>query len=595
MLQLPISVSSALDPDAWLPLFSAPKGLMTRKPLRSFLIAVLIFATLPPATAQTPAPVAPNGGLPGILAYIEKAWGTLGRSMDDCKTVTDERKQQGKAVVYFPADMEMPPIAKELESKCGIQAAKLPQVISAPGSFDMRLLSKPGLLFLPNPYVVPGGFFNEMYGWDSYFIIRGLLQAEKTQLARGMVENFFFEIQHYGAILNANRTYFLTRSQPPFLSSMVLAVYEQQVASGKPDRDWLERAYPFIVRDYEMWTTGQHLAGNTGLSRYYDYGDGPTADIADTGDAYYAEVIGALLAGEISSSYFVRQHAAQPVDVPAYSLQVCTQDTKLRGCSSPLTVELTADYYKGDRAMRESGFDISFRFGPYSGSTHHYAPVCVNSLLYKTDRDLEKMSLLLGHTDQARTWSDRAKHRADLMNKYLWDPQRGMFYDWDFERNQRSDYNYATTFYPLWSGMASPEQARAVLGNLKIFEQPGGIVMSDRETKVQWDYPYGWAPIQMLTIEGMQHYKFDDDASRLSYKFLSMVVDNFTNDGTIREKYNVVTRSDEVNLTAGYKANVIGFGWTNGTFLVLLHDLPPGLRAKLGQGDRQAAAPQGRN
>jgi len=567
---------------------------MIRLRFRVALALVLLGVVLEQAIAQNPAPVAPNGGLTGILTYIEKAWGTLGRSMDDCKTVTDERKQLGKAVVYFPADMEMPPVARELESKCGIQAARLPQAITAPGSFDMRLLSRPGLLFLPHPYVVPGGFFNEMYGWDSYFIIRGLLRAGKTELARGMVENFFFEIQHYGAILNANRTYFLTRSQPPFLSSMVLAVYEQEASGGKTDREWLERAYPFIVRDYEMWTTGQHLAGNTGLSRYYDYGDGPTADIADTGDPYYAQVITGLLAGGIPNTYFAHgPRAAQPIPVPAYTLEVCTEGAKGRACSSAATVELTADYYKGDRAMRESGFDISFRFGPYSGSTHHYAPVCLNSLLYKTEQDLETIASLLGHAEQARTWKDRAKRRADLINKYLWDPQRGLFYDWDFQRNQRSDYNYATAFYPLWSGMASADQARALLRNLKAFEQPGGIVMSDRETKVQWDYPYGWAPIQMLAIEGLRRYKFDDEADRLSYKFLSMVVDNFTSDGTIREKYNVVTRSDEVHLAVGYSANVIGFGWTNGAFLVLLEQLPPGLRARLGQGERQGVAPPG--
>jgi len=209
------------------------------------------------------------------------------------------------------------------------------------------------------------------------------------------------------------------------------------------------------------------------------------------------------------------------------------------------------------------------------------------------EQDLETIASLLGHAEQARTWKDRAKRRADLINKYLWDPQRGLFYDWDFQRNQRSDYNYATAFYPLWSGMASADQARALLRNLKTFEQPGGIVMSDRETKVQWDYPYGWAPIQMLAIEGLRRYKFDDEADRLSYKFLSMVVDNFTSDGTIREKYNVVTRSDEVHLAVGYSANVIGFGWTNGAFLVLLEQLPPGLRARLGQGERQGVAPPG--
>ena len=116
----------------------------------------------------------------------------------------------------------------------------------------MSLLKKHGLLYLPHPYVVPGGFFNEMYGWDSYFIIRGLVDAGKFDLAKGIVENFEFDIQHYGAILNANRTYFLTRSQPPFLSSMVLAIYDAQKSS---DKTWLEQAYPYIMKDYQMWTS----------------------------------------------------------------------------------------------------------------------------------------------------------------------------------------------------------------------------------------------------------------------------------------------------------------------------------------------------
>jgi alpha,alpha-trehalase len=114
-----------------------------------------------------------------------------------------------------------------------------------------------------------------MYGWDSYFIIRGLVRDKRLDLAQGMVENFFFEIEHYGAVLNANRTYYLTRSQPPFLTSMVLAVYEAQKAAGHEDRAWLEKAYGYAARDYSLWTREPHLAGSTGLSRYYDFGSGP--------------------------------------------------------------------------------------------------------------------------------------------------------------------------------------------------------------------------------------------------------------------------------------------------------------------------------
>jgi len=122
--------------------------------------------------------------------------------------------------------------------------------------------------------------------------------------------------------------------------------------------------------------------------------------------------------------------------------------------------------------------------------------------------------------------------------------------------------------------LATPTQAHALERNLHIFEQPGGLAMSDQQTGVQWDLPYGWAPTQLLAIEGLRRYGFNDDANRLSYKFLSMVDENFRRDGTIREKYNVVTRSDETKVAVGYQSNVIGFGWTNGAFLALLHQLP---------------------
>src|SRR5260370_12224057 len=117
-----------------------------------------------------------------------------------------------------------------------------------------------------------------MYGWDSSFIILGLLRDGRTDLARGMVENFFFEIENYGALLNANRTYYLTRSQPPFLSSMVLAVYDAEKQAGHADPAWLARAYSYLEKDYSMWTRDPHLAGSTALAAYYHFSDGPPAD-----------------------------------------------------------------------------------------------------------------------------------------------------------------------------------------------------------------------------------------------------------------------------------------------------------------------------
>ncbi|HLB88564.1 MAG TPA: trehalase family glycosidase, partial [Terriglobales bacterium] len=122
---------------------------------------------------------------------------------------------------------------------------------------------------------------------------------------------------------------------------------------------------------------------------------------------------------------------------------------------------------------------------------------------------------------------------------------------------------------------------QAIVRNLKLFEQPGGLAMSQQETKVQWDYPYGWAPIQLLAVEGLRRYGYEAEANRIAFNFLSMVLQNYRRDKTIREKYNVVTRSSETQVEAGYKENVIGFGWTNGVFLELLHGLPRELAARL--------------
>jgi alpha,alpha-trehalase len=244
-------------------------------------------------------------------------------------------------------------------------------------------------------------------------------------------------------------------------------------------------------------------------------------------------------------------------------------------CTESRVVRFTADYYKGDRAMRESGFDISFRFGPFGGSTHHYAPVCLNSLLYKTAMDLAEMAQLLGYSAQARRWQVQARRRKKLVNRYFWNRKKGMFFDYDPETGRRSTYDYATTFYPLWVGLATSRQARAVVRNLAVFEQPGGVAMSSQVTGVQWDKPYGWAPVELIAVEGMRRYGFNSEAARVSKKFLMTVLENYRREGTIREKYNVVTRSTEANVTAGYQTNVVGFGWTNAAFLVMLQALAP--------------------
>ena len=539
-------------------------------------VAALIICTIfPPASSSQEAPK--EAGLRQIRSYIAAGWDTLTRSLNDCKVIVDP-KLAAASVLYLPADFDAPADVQEMQKRCNMQVKHLPQVIHKLGEMDTSNLEPPGLLYLNNKYVVPGGRFNEMYGWDSYFIVRGLVEDKRIELARGMVENFFFEIEHYGAVLNANRTYYLTRSQPPFLTSMILSVYDAQKAAGKEDRAWLERAYGYATRDYELWTREPHLAGTTGLSRYYDFGNGPAPESVKDEAGHYRQVAAFFLGQkqDVWRDYLVPLKPDEAHVGPLFAVQVCDSPKSMAqaACDSASTAALSADYYKGDRAMRESGYDVSFRFGPHGARTHHYAPVCLNSLLYKTEKDLERMSTTLGRPAEADEWRKRAEDRKERIQKYLWDNERGLYFDYDFENGKLSDYEYVTAFFPLWAGIPTQEQAHAVMQHLPTFEKPGGLVMSPHETGAQWDFPYAWAPDQLVADEGFRRYGFNEEADRVSYEFLSTVAENFRRDGTIREKYNAVTRSSETQVTAGYHMNIVGFGWTNGVFLALLHQLP---------------------
>ncbi len=486
--------------------------------------------------------------------------------MAECKSVVD-LKVTTSPVLYLPAGFPTPPAVAAMQQECHVEVRHLPRTIHQLGDVRPAELPVEGLLYLPNRYVVPGGRFNEMYGWDSYFILLGLEHDSRADLARGMVENFFFEIEHYGAILNANRTYFFTRSQPPFLTSMIRAVY----ASSAPDLKWLARAYGYAQRDYALWTSAPHRADDTGLARYNDLGEGPVPEMADD-SSYYPDVIKWLLAhpGE-HPEYLVRGpnhiNAAQ-----ARGLEAATCDTSVsRVCEAAVVdgYRLSRAYYKSDRAMRESGFDTSFRFGPFSGSTSNYAPVCLNALLYKYETDMAEFAGLLSKPAEAKVWASRAEKRRAAIDKYLWDSAKGMYFDYEFNTGQRSSYQFLSTFYPLWAGAASPAQAAAVSKNLPLFEAAGGLRTSTTASGVQWDAPFGWAPLNWLAVAGLDANGFHENAARVSRKFTATVLENFVHDGTIREKYNVESGSANVQVAAGYKSNVVGFGWTNGVYRMM--------------------------
>jgi alpha,alpha-trehalase len=540
-----------------------------------FLLATAAIAT---SNAQAPTSNPGPGQQPdpeATLRYIHGAWDTLTRSTTDCHSLVDI-KVTANPVLYLPADVARPADVAEAEQKCHVKVVTLPRKIEKIADVQPSELAVPGLLYLPQPYVVPGGRFNEMYGWDSYFIVLGLEADHREALAKDMVDNFFFEIEHYGAVLNANRTYYLTRSQPPFFTSMVRAVYENPAsfpatpAGRTAAHEWLEHAYTLAEKDYSTWTRPEHLAGSTGLARYFDFGTGPVPEMADD-STYYPDVIRWLVAhpSQGAEGYIIKA-SEHPTGAEAEKLKQTSCDVNASKVCERAWADgyrLTRDFFEGDRAMRESGFDPSFRFGPFDEATHHYAPVCLNSLLYRYERDLAHFAHLLGKPEDAALWDRRAKKRDEAIQRYLWDAKDGVYQDYDFYHGRRSSYAYISSLYPLWAGVATREQAQQVVAKLDLFQRPGGMSMSNLDSGMQWDEPFGWAPTNWIATDGLQLAGFREEAKKNARAFDATIDEGFAADGTIVEKYNVVTGNSNVRVSTGYKVNQIGFGWSNAVYL----------------------------
>jgi alpha,alpha-trehalase len=247
---------------------------------------------------------------------------------------------------------------------------------------------------------------------------------------------------------------------------------------------------------------------------------------------------------------------------------------------------LTDLFYKGDRSMRESGFDPSNRFGPFSLDIIHYNPVCLNSLLYLMEEQTGEIHSLLGQSREAAVWKRRAEERAQRINSLMWDSGSGLYFDYDYGRGRIRRYSFLTTFYPLWVGIARPGQAAEMLRNLNRFERPGGLQTSEFRSGDQWDAPFGWAPLQWIAVQGMRRYGYQRDADRIAKRFLSMVLREYERHGYLEEKYDVVRRTDDVagTLRYGYDTNEAGFCWTNAVFTALLDQLPANDRRGLLKG-----------
>ncbi|KAI5295730.1 alpha,alpha-trehalase nth1 [Ascosphaera acerosa] len=470
---------------------------------------------------------------------------------------------------------------RDLNMKPGILALDMEAHTNANGETELRGV----------PYVVPGGRFNEFYGWDSYMMALGLLLSNRVDLVKGIAKNYVFCIQHYGKIPNANRTYYLGRSQPPFLTDAALRLYSHTF--NEPDaHELLRRAISAAIKEYyTVWMSAPRYDPETGLSRYHPIGIG--------------------VPPETEPSHFY--HVLLPyAEKHGLNVQQFTEAYNVGEIKEPALDE----FFRHDRAVRESGHDTSYRLESVCADL---ATVDLNSLLHKYELDIA-LAIRMYFQDKleiapefrtkenagrgfetSAIWDRRAKKRQLAMNKYMWNDKEGMFFDYNTAKKCMTTYESVTTFWTMWSGLCTPRQAsRMVNEALPKFECYGGLVSGTEKSRGeisilrpsrQWDYPFGWAPQQMLAWTGLVRYGYKDEAQDLAYKWLYMVLKAFVDfNGVVVEKYNVTRQIDPHKVEAEYGnqgsdfkgVSKQGFGWVNASFLVASDIINAHMRRALG-------------
>ncbi|RCI12434.1 putative trehalase [Ophiocordyceps polyrhachis-furcata BCC 54312] len=497
------------------------------------------------------------------------------------KRVAAERPEIRLDVQLLP-ERVTPDLMLAMNEKPGLLAVAVEEGKDADGRTTLHGL----------PFVVPGGRFNELYGWDSYMESLGLLVDGRVDLAKSMVLNFCFCIEHYGKILNATRSYYLGRSQPPFLTDMALRVYER--IKHEPDAaDFIRRAMLAAIKEYHsVWTAEPRLDPVTGLSRYRPEGVGVPPE---TEAGHFVHILEPYVAKhKMPLKELVRAYNHGDIKEPALD-----------------------DYFLHDRAVRESGHDTTYRF---EGICADLATIDLNSLLFKYETDIGRTIRAVfndrlvmpaefcggtpyraGEVLSSAAWDRRAKRRKLMVDRLMWNEAEGMFFDYDTAKQERRTYESSTTFWAMWAGIATPKQAaEMVKKGLPKFEAHGGLLAGTEKSRGevglerpnrQWDFPYGWAPQQMLAWTGLLRYGFSEEAERLAYKWLLMITKAFVDfNGVVVEKYDVTRPADPHRVDAEYGNQGLdfkgvakeGFGWVNSSYVYGLEIINAHMRRALG-------------
>lgn len=390
------------------------------------------------------------------------------------------------------------------------------------------------LLPLPHPYIVPGGRFREIYYWDSYFTMLGLAESNKIELIQDMVDNFAYLLDTYGKIPNGNRTYYLSRSQPPFFSLMV------ELLANLKGEEIYKKYLPQLIIEYNFWMNGKENLAETGA---------------------YKRVV-KMPDGESLNRYWDDNPKPRP--------ESYLEDLKLAEKGSRTKEEI----YRNIRAACESGWDFSSRWLKIPNDltsirTTEIIPVDLNCLLYHLEITLAKSYSLVSEKSKAENVKSLAQNRKAAIHKYFWDKKSSFFMDYDFKEKQPTKlYTLAGTF-PLYFNICSEKQAKQVEKHLreKLLAK-GGLLTTEVNSGQQWDSPNGWAPLQYIAIEGLRNYNLTTLSEDITKRWLSLVNSVFKQTGKMMEKYNVL--DPEIKAGGGEYPSQDGFGWTNGVFLELV-------------------------
>jgi alpha,alpha-trehalase len=394
--------------------------------------------------------------------------------------------------------------------------------------------SSGSLIGLPYSYVVPGGRFREIYYWDTYFTMLGLAKSGKVELIESLVNNFAFLIDAYGFIPNGNRTYYLSRSQPPFFSLMI-----DLLASLKGDEVY-KKYLTQLESEYMFWMDGKDKLNDI------------TKD--------YRRVV------KLSDGYILNRYWD---DHPAPRAEAYLEDIKL----AQLSPEPDSIDYRNIRAACESGWDFSSRWlrdinNLESIETVNIIPVDLNSLLYHTEITLGKGFLLVNNKTKSKHYYNLAKVRKKAIKSYFWCKNSGFYTDYNWVKKEQKKPSHIAGLFPMFFNIADKNQSKKIKNYIVAnFLYDGGIVTTFYHTGHQWDAPNGWAPMQYIAVQALLNYKMTDLAEVICKRWLLLNKNVYLQEGKLLEKYNVESISERGG--GGEYPTQDGFGWTNGIYLYL--------------------------